>query len=69
VIEHVLAATSEPENLIVLSAVSAPEGLVRVGERVPDADVVTVAIDEKLDANGFILPGLGDAGDRAFRTT
>jgi uracil phosphoribosyltransferase len=69
VIDRVLAANSEPENLIVLSAVSAPEGLIRVDERFPDADMVTIAIDEGLDENGFILPGLGDAGDRAFRTT
>ncbi|MFB6227114.1 MAG: uracil phosphoribosyltransferase [Halobacteriales archaeon] len=69
VMDRVLAVNSEPENLIVLSAVSAPEGLVRVDGRFPDADMVTVAIDEGLDENGFILPGLGDAGDRAFRTT
>jgi uracil phosphoribosyltransferase len=69
VIDHVLAAAPDPQNLIALSAVSAPEGLVRVDEEFPDADMVTVAIDEKLDSDGFILPGLGDAGDRAFRTT
>jgi len=49
--------------------VSAPEGVLRVSETVPDADVVTVAIDDELDEDGFIVPGLGDAGDRAFGTT
>jgi uracil phosphoribosyltransferase len=52
----------------VLSAVSAPAGLVRVSEAVPEADLLTVAIDDHLDDDGFIVPGLGDAGDRAFRT-
>ena len=69
VLEHVLETTVEPEQLIALSAVSAPEGLVRVDEQCPAVDLLTVAIDDELDENGFIVPGLGDAGDRAFRTT
>jgi uracil phosphoribosyltransferase len=40
-----------------------------VGETYGSADVLTVAIDDHLDDDGFIVPGLGDAGDRAFRTT
>jgi uracil phosphoribosyltransferase len=68
VLEHVLADAPDPEHLIVLSAVSAPDGLLRVGERFPEADLLTVSIDDHLDENGFIVPGLGDAGDRAFRT-
>jgi uracil phosphoribosyltransferase len=48
--------------------VSAPPGLVNVRESVPEADVLTVSIDERLDDDGYIVPGLGDAGDRAFRT-
>ncbi|WP_265109386.1 uracil phosphoribosyltransferase [Halosolutus halophilus] len=70
VLDHVIEdAAAEPENLIVLSAVSAPEGLLRVDEAVPQADLLTVSIDDHLDDDGFIVPGLGDAGDRAFRTT
>jgi uracil phosphoribosyltransferase len=42
---------------------------VRVSEQCPEADLLTVAIDDELDENGFIVPGLGDAGDRAFRPT
>jgi uracil phosphoribosyltransferase len=67
VLDYVLE-DADPENLFVLSAVSAPDGLLRVGEAVPEADLLTVAIDDHLDENGFIVPGLGDAGDRAFRT-
>ncbi|RQG97402.1 uracil phosphoribosyltransferase [Natrarchaeobius oligotrophus] len=69
VLEHLTESSAEPDNLFVLSAVSAPDGLLRVGESCPEADLLTVAIDDRLDENGFIVPGLGDAGDRAFRTT
>ena len=68
VLGHVLDEADDFEDLFVLSAVSAPDGLVRVSEQVPEADLLTVAIDDRLDDDGFIVPGLGDAGDRAFRT-
>ncbi len=68
VLDHILAEADEFENLFVLSAVSAPAGLTRVGDAVPEADLLTVAIDDELNDEGFIVPGLGDAGDRAFRT-
>ena len=68
VLDHVLDVADDFEDLFVLSAVSAPAGLVRVSEAVPEADLLTVAIDDHLDDDGFIVPGLGDAGDRAFRT-
>jgi uracil phosphoribosyltransferase len=67
VLEAVLDQGS-PDRLFALSAVSAPPGLVNVGESVPEADLLTVSIDERLDEDGYIVPGLGDAGDRAFRT-
>jgi len=69
VLDHVVENAPEPEHLIVLSAVSAPEGLLRVGDAFPQADLLTVSIDDYLDDDGYIVPGLGDAGDRAFRTT
>jgi len=69
VLEEVTDGAPEPEHLFVLSAVSAPEGLVRVGETFENAELLTVAIDDHLDDDGYIVPGLGDAGDRAFRTT
>ncbi|WP_256391627.1 uracil phosphoribosyltransferase [Natronoarchaeum rubrum] len=68
VLDHVTENSPEPENFIVLSAVSAPDGLLRVGDQFPDVDLLTVAIDDYLDDDGYIVPGLGDAGDRAFRT-
>ncbi|MFB6140073.1 MAG: uracil phosphoribosyltransferase [Halosimplex sp.] len=69
VLERVLEGQPDPEHLFVLSAVSAPEGLLQVGEAFPGVDLLTVAIDDELDDDGYIVPGLGDAGDRAFRTT
>jgi uracil phosphoribosyltransferase len=55
-------------EIILLSAVSAPEGVLRVEREFPDVTVLTVAIDDHLDDDGYIVPGLGDAGDRAFGT-
>ncbi|MBX0296021.1 uracil phosphoribosyltransferase [Haloarcula nitratireducens] len=68
VVEHITEESPDPEQFIVLSAVAAPPGIVRVSEAFPDVDLLTVAIDDELDEDGFIVPGLGDAGDRAFRT-
>ncbi len=48
--------------------VAAPEGVKRLAEAHPDVPVYTAALDEKLDHRGFIVPGLGDAGDRCFGT-
>lgn len=48
--------------------IAAPEGIRRVQEGHPDVDVYTAAVDERLDDHGYILPGLGDAGDRLYGT-
>jgi uracil phosphoribosyltransferase len=48
--------------------IAAPEGIERMRGIHPDVPIWLAAIDEGLDANGFILPGLGDAGDRAYGT-
>lgn len=62
-------AAGDPARVLALAAVSAPEGIARVADEFPETDVVTVAVDDGLNSEGFIVPGLGDAGDRAFRTT
>jgi len=51
-----------------LCLLAAPEGIARMQEAHPDVDIVTAAVDEKLSDIGYILPGLGDAGDRMFGT-
>ncbi|WP_247005384.1 uracil phosphoribosyltransferase [Halorientalis litorea] len=62
-------AAGDPARVLALAAVSAPEGVARVTDEFPETDVVTAAVDDGLNSEGFIVPGLGDAGDRAFRTT
>jgi uracil phosphoribosyltransferase len=51
-----------------VSLIASPEGLERLRGLHPDVPIWTAAVDEGLDENGFILPGLGDAGDRAYGT-
>lgn len=51
-----------------INLVAAPEGVKAVEEKHPDVDIYTAALDECLNENGYILPGLGDAGDRIFGT-
>ena len=48
--------------------IAAPEGVKRVQEDHPDVDIYVAAMDEKLNDHGYIIPGLGDAGDRLFGT-
>ncbi|NLZ47267.1 MAG: uracil phosphoribosyltransferase [Clostridiales bacterium] len=55
-------------NIKLVCLISAPEGIKAVTEAHPDVDVYVAAIDEKLNENGYIVPGLGDAGDRLFGT-
>ncbi len=51
-----------------LCLLAAPEGVGRMKDAHPDVPIVTAALDEHLDGNGYIVPGLGDAGDRMFGT-
>ncbi|SDZ27457.1 uracil phosphoribosyltransferase [Jannaschia faecimaris] len=51
-----------------LCLLAAPEGIARMKEAHPDVPIVTAAVDEKLNDLGYIVPGLGDAGDRMFGT-
>jgi uracil phosphoribosyltransferase len=46
----------------------APEGVNRIRTDHPDVDIYVAAVDEKLNEHGYIVPGLGDAGDRIFGT-
>ncbi len=55
-------------NLRFLCLLAAPEGIARMTAAHPDVAIVTAAVDEKLNDHGYIVPGLGDAGDRMFGT-
>ena len=54
--------------LSVLSVVAAPEGVAHLDATHPGVDIVTASVDDGLDANAYIVPGLGDFGDRLFGT-
>ena len=56
------------KNIIFMCLVAAPEGIKVVQEEHPDVDIFTAAIDDHLDKHSYIIPGLGDAGDRIFGT-
>lgn len=56
------------ENITTINIISAPEGLNKVIKRFPNINIYTAAIDEQLNEKGYIVPGLGDAGDRIFNT-
>ncbi len=58
-----------PKNIHALTVISAPEGINKIKENHPDITLITASIDEKLDDNWYIVPGLGDMGDRLFGTT
>ncbi|MGI9271003.1 MAG: uracil phosphoribosyltransferase [Woeseiaceae bacterium] len=56
-------------NIVVVCIVTCPEGLALVEQEHPDVPVYTAAIDDHLNENKYIVPGLGDAGDRLFGTS
>lgn len=58
----------DPKNIMFLNLICAPEGLNTLNEHFPEIKIITGAIDTKLDQNCFIVPGLGDYGDRYYQT-
>jgi len=58
----------KPQKLICLNIIGSPEGLEAVSSAHKDVDIYISQIDEKLNDVGYILPGLGDAGDKIFGT-
>ena len=55
-------------NIIMMNIIGCPEGVKAVQEAHPDVEIYLAAMDEKLNENAYIVPGLGDAGDRIFGT-
>ena len=56
------------KNIKFMCLIAAPEGVKVIQDQHPDVDIYIAALDEKLDEHGYIVPGLGDAGDRLFGT-
>lgn len=63
-----MAKARGAKNLLLMCLVAAPEGVARVQAEHPDVDIYTASLDEKLNDHAYIVPGLGDAGDRIFGT-
>ncbi len=57
-----------PKHIKFLGIIAAPEGLEALSKAHPDVDIIVASLDEKLNDHGYIVPGLGDAGDRIFGT-
>lgn len=55
-------------NIRLMCLVAAPEGIAKVQKEHPDVDIYVASVDERLNENAYIVPGLGDAGDRIFGT-
>ncbi|GGK25831.1 uracil phosphoribosyltransferase [Caldalkalibacillus thermarum] len=55
-------------NIKLMCLIAAPEGIERMQREHPDVDIYVASVDEKLNEKGYIIPGLGDAGDRLFGT-
>jgi len=63
-----LISNRNPKRVVTLNIIGSPEGLEKVNRAYPEGDIYIAQIDEKLNDDKYIVPGLGDAGDRAYNT-
>ena len=67
-IDALLKRGAQPNSIKFCCLVAAPEGVETLRSAHPEIDIYAAALDERLNEHGYILPGLGDAGDRLFGT-
>lgn len=67
-IENFIKKGVREENIVFMSLICAPEGVDKITSKFPKVKIVSAVFDEKLNSHGYILPGLGDAGDRIYNT-
>ncbi len=67
-INSLIERGAKPENMKFICLVAAPEGVKTLVDAHPDVEIFTASLDEKLNEQAYIVPGLGDAGDRLFGT-
>ncbi|PNL92214.1 uracil phosphoribosyltransferase [Aerococcus viridans] len=67
-IDSLVKRNFKAESIKFVCLVAAPEGVKALQDAYPEVDIFSAALDEKLNEDGYILPGLGDAGDRLFGT-
>lgn len=63
-----IVKTKNPKEIICLNIIATPEGMAVVEKEHPDVDIYLAQMDEKLNEDKYIIPGLGDAGDREYNT-
>ena len=56
------------DNIKIICIIAAPEGIENIQKHYPDIEIITAAVDDHLNEKGYIVPGMGDAGDRIFNT-
>lgn len=56
------------DNIKVICIIAAPQGIENIQNHYPDIEIITAAVDDRLNEKGYIVPGMGDAGDRIFNT-
>ena len=56
------------DNIKIICIIAAPEGIENIQKHYPDIEITTAAVDDHLNEKGYIVPGMGDAGDRIFNT-
>ena len=67
-VENFISKGVREENIIFVSLISSPEGIKRLTSAYSKVQIITACLDEKLNSKGYIMPGLGDAGDRIYNT-
>ncbi|MBQ7286892.1 MAG: uracil phosphoribosyltransferase [Candidatus Gastranaerophilales bacterium] len=67
-VENFISKGVKEENIVFVNLISSPEGIKRLSSACPKVQIISAALDEKLNSKGYILPGLGDAGDRIYNT-
>ena len=67
-VKNFISKGAKEENIVFMSLISSPEGIKALTTKFPKVKVVTAALDRQLNSKGYIMPGLGDAGDRIYNT-
>ena len=67
-VENFISKGVKEENITFVSLISSPEGVKRLTNAYSKVKIITATLDEKLNSKGYIIPGLGDAGDRIYNT-
>ena len=67
-IKNFLDKQVKEKNIVFMSLIASPEGIKKVTSKFPKVKVVTASLDRQLNSKGYIMPGLGDAGDRIYNT-